>query len=182
MGVDCYLDIPISVQPEFIVYSLAMAAGEVPTLDASGEPNVFTASDFVRRDSHAPLTYHPLTSHAPLTYHPLTLFAFSLHLNYYEDPHSRRMAPTPSWHLRARSIAKNIAILRTVAERWGGRLVFQDYDETDDADYLGQFAILGVLGSDERWERACEIAYTTPTAEVTPGDEAKAAYKETDDV
>lgn len=158
MGVDATLELSIAIPPEFIIYSLAMAAGETPDLDYTGEPNVYFADNYIVAGGQRQRA----------SYFPLSIFGLSLHLDYDRPDH-------PSWHILGRSTPRNIAILRVVAGRWGGCLIAQDATGVEVLIAPMQ-ALEATDDTDKRFADLEAIAYTTPTAKVTKADRA-AAYK-----
>jgi len=177
MGVDSRLEIPITIRPEFIVYSVAKAAGEDVPHDSTGQENVFRANSFWHQYNDSPIS--------PFDFFPLRGEAgklgarFNLHLTYLEneeDDFVYRCAEAPCWMLMGRATKENIAILRTVAEVWGGRLEYRDSDEHTES-FEGKVNTDRPEGDpSQRWNYLCALAYSTPVATVTEFDIAQAAY------
>lgn len=174
MGVDCQLAVSITVQPEFIVYSLAKACGETP-LDSTGQPNPYMARKFIwDSEMTRGYTFFPLQGEGAIGH-------FSLHLSYENQDYEQdayRCAEAPVWLLMGRATAENIAILRTVAEVWGGRLIFRDSDDQFQ-DFSGRLReeYPHEADADKRWEWLELLAFTTPEATVTEADNREAAYR-----
>lgn len=160
MGVDANLYLPLQLSAEHIAYSLARAMGEEVRL-VEGEENVFSARDYLRTTEHSPASMwrveiptHNGTPHCQP----------SLHLS--NSPFG------PCWCLIARARPEVLAIFRTVGERLGGFLVWQDcYDDGH---------LYGPPGNEEcspyPWQAAHDAACHTPVAHIKPEDISRAAY------
>lgn len=176
MGVDSNLILPVTIQPDFIVYTLAKACGIEPQR-YDGKENPFAARDFYRGSDVSTASYWPLT---------IDGWRFSLHLSYEQGNYETgayRCAEAPVWLITARSSANNIAALRTVGERWGGRLVWRDSDDeyTDIEGVMHQMlrdpdSGLNSASPDARWLALESIAFGTLPAVVTERDRLQASY------
>lgn len=182
MGVDSKLLLPITIQPELIIYSLAKACGLEIERDSRGKENPFVANRYWHQFSNDPIS--------PFSFFPLRgdkMNWFNLHLSYDNGEYERgayRCAEAPCWLLMSRARPEVIAILRTVAEQWGGRLIYRDSDDlfTDINGRLHEMLIdpESGLNSDEpdmRWTALESISFETPVAQVTVLDMEEAAYK-----
>ena len=152
MGVDANLYLGNHIQPEVIAYTLAKAAGVDPD-EGKDKPNVYSASQYIKTHDFSPATYwNIVVNESGPRYH----FHRSDDLNPFG----------PTWLLSGPSRDEILSVLRVVAERLGGFLVWRDSDD------LGEF----YQGPEDKgFASYWNIAYNTPKAEITDKDKEHAA-------
>lgn len=166
MGVDAKLILPATLHPECIVYSFVKACGFQPDL-VQGEQNVYSVDKFVHRSSSS-FTFNTIEAR-PKSSKDVPFSGQFLAYLYFDN----ESGLGPAWVISSRSRADFIAQARTVAERFGGLLIYRDSDDKCQLFY-GDF---DASEDGMSFTAQHKLAAETPTAVITDADKQEAAYE-----